>query len=97
MATLRSPQLRSKEDQNMTKSGTYPLRLPVSLKIALEKLSKQDGTSMNQFVVTAVVEKISALNTATFFDERRGKGDRQAFRRILNRKGGEPPRPGDEV
>jgi hypothetical protein len=52
---------------------------------------------MNQFVVTAVVEKISALNTATFFDERRGKGDRQAFRRILNRKGGEPPRPGDEV
>jgi hypothetical protein len=81
----------------MTKTSTYPLRLPVSLKVALEKLSKQDGTSMNQFVVTAVAEKISALSTAAFFDERRGKGDRQTFRRILNRKGGEPPRPGDEL
>jgi len=81
----------------MTKTSTYPLRLPVSLKVALEKLSKQDGTSMNQFVVTAVAEKISALSTATFFDERRAKGDRQTFRRILNRKGGEPPRPGDEL
>jgi hypothetical protein len=59
----------------MTKTSTYPLRLPVSLKIALEKLSKQDSTSMNQFVMTAVAEKISALNTATFFDERRGKGE----------------------
>jgi hypothetical protein len=81
----------------MTKTSTYPLRLPVSLKVALEKLSKQDGTSMNQFVVTAVAEKISALNTAAFFAERRGNGDRQTFRRILNRKGGEPPRPGDEL
>ena len=62
-----------------------------------EKLSKKDGTSMNQFVVTAVTEKIPALSTAAFFDERRAKGDRQTFRRILNRKGGEPPRPGDEL
>jgi hypothetical protein len=52
---------------------------------------------MNQFVVTAVAEKILAPNTAAFFDEWRGKGDRQTFRRILNRKGGEPPRSGDEL
>jgi hypothetical protein len=81
----------------MTKTSTYPLRLPISLKAALERLSKQDGTSMNQFVVTAVAEKISALSTAAFFEERRAKGDRQTFRRILNRKRGEQPRPGDEL
>jgi hypothetical protein len=80
-----------------TKTSTYPLRLPASLKAALEKLSKQDGTSINQFVVTAVAEKISALNTAEFFEERRGKADLKAFRRILNRKGGVPPREGDEL
>jgi hypothetical protein len=80
-----------------TKTSTYPLRLPISLKTALEKLSKQDGTSINQFVVTAVAEKISAMNIAEFFEERRGKADRKVFRRILNRKGGEPPRPGDEL
>jgi hypothetical protein len=81
----------------MTKTSTYPLRLPVSLKTALEKLSKQDGTSMNQFVVTAVAEKISAMNTAAFFEERRAKSDRARFRRILNRKGGEPPRQDDKI
>jgi len=81
----------------LTKTSTYPLRLPVSLKTALEKLSKQDGTSINQFVVTAVAEKISALSTAEFFENHRGKADRKAFRRILNRKGGEPPQEGDRL
>ncbi len=80
-----------------TKTSTYPLRLPASLKAALEKLTKEDGTSINQFVVVAVAEKISAMNTAAFFEERRGKVDRKAFRRILNRKGSEPPREGDEL
>jgi len=80
-----------------TKTSTYPLRLPVSLKTALEKLSKQDGTSINQFVVTAVAEKISALSPADFFENRRGKADRKAFRRILNRKGGEPAQEGDQL
>jgi len=81
----------------MTKTSTYPLRLPVSLKTALEKLSKEDGTSINQFVVTAVAEKISAMNTAAFFEERSAKGNRARFRRILNRKGGEPPRQNDDI
>lgn len=81
----------------MTKTSTFPLRLPVSLKSAVEKLSKQDGTSINQFVVMAVAEKVSALQTATFFEERRAMGDKELFRRVLNRRGGEQPRAGDET
>ena len=80
-----------------TKTSTYPLRLPVSLKTALEKISKQDGISIDQFVVAAVAEKISAMNTVAFFDERRALADRDTFRRILNRDGGDPPIPGDEL
>ncbi len=79
------------------KTSTYPLRLPTSLKLAVEKLSKEEGTSINQFVVLAVAEKLSALNTAAFFEERIARSDREAFLRILNREGGEPPRPGDEL
>jgi hypothetical protein len=79
-----------------TKTSTYPLRLPASLKAAVEELSNQDGTSINQFVVMAVAEKVSAMNTAAFFADRRTKADRKLFRRILRRKGGEPPQPGDE-
>ena len=78
-----------------TKTGTYPLRLPLSLKAAVERLAKQDGTSLNQFVVVAVAEKVSALATADQFAERRARADMAAFDRILQRDGGEPPRSDD--
>jgi hypothetical protein len=80
-----------------TKTSTYPLRLPRSLKAAVEKLSKQDRTSVNQFVVMAVAEKVSAMTPAESFAERQARADIEAFDRILSRPGGEPPRPGDEL
>ncbi|QNT68346.1 type II toxin-antitoxin system TacA family antitoxin [Defluviicoccus vanus] len=80
-----------------TRSSTYPLRLPRSLKAAIEKLSKRDGTSVNQFVVMAAAEKVAAMTTAEYFTERRERADMEAFDRILNRKGGQPPQPGDEL
>jgi hypothetical protein len=76
---------------------TYPLRLPRSLKKAVERLSAQDGTSINQFVAMAVAEKVSALETATFFEDRKARADFKAFDRIMRRRGGEPPRKGDEI
>ena len=80
-----------------TRVSTFPLRLPVSLKAALEKISERDGTSMNQFLVIAAAEKIAAMETERFFAERKNRADRKVFRRILNRKGGEPPRSEDAV
>lgn len=80
-----------------TRVSTFPLRLPVSMKTALEKISERDGTSMNQFLVIAAAEKIAAMETERFFAERKSRADRKAFRRILNRKGGEMPRPDDAI
>lgn len=80
-----------------TRVSTFPLRLPVSMKTALEKISERDGTSMNQFLVIAAAEKIAAMETERFFAERRGRAGRKDFLRILNRKGGEPPRPEDAI
>lgn len=81
----------------MKDSKTYPLRLPRSLKEAVARLSREDRTSINQFVVTAVAEKVSALQTARFFADRRARADFRAFDRILRRRGGIPPRKGDEM
>ena len=78
-----------------TKIATFPLRLPVSLKTALETITDRDGTSINQFLVVAAAEKIAAMQTEEFFLTRRTRADREAFRRILNRQGGEPPSPED--
>jgi hypothetical protein len=41
----------------MRETNTYPL--PRSLKQVVEGPSREDGTSINQFVATAVAEKIS--------------------------------------
>lgn len=81
----------------MKKSRTYPLRLPESLKRAVERLSREDRTSINQFVATAVAEKVSALETAGFFADRKARADFRAFDRIMKRKRGAPAGDGDEV
>jgi len=81
----------------MTETRTYPLRLPRSLKQAVERLSKEDGTSINQFVATAVAEKVSALQTAHFFQDRKARANFKAFDRIMRRKAGQRPREGDEI
>lgn len=72
---------------------TYPLRFPRSLKNAVERLSRQDGTSINQFVAIAVAEKVSALEMAWFFEDRKARADFDAFDKILKPRGGQPPPP----
>jgi hypothetical protein len=76
---------------------TYPLRLPRSLKETVERLSREDRTSINQFVATAVAEKVSALETAKYFADRKARADFKAFDKIMKRKGGKAPRTGDEM
>lgn len=80
-----------------TRTSTYPLRLPVSIKTEAEKLAAAEGTSLNQFVATAVAEKVAALRTASYFAERRGKADWKAFDRLMGRGRGAAPRSGDEM
>lgn len=81
----------------MSIASNYALRLPASLKREVEKVARDDGTSLNQFIVTAVAEKLSALRTADFFEERRARADVDAALKIMRRKRGEAPREGDEV
>jgi hypothetical protein len=81
----------------MKETRTYPLRLPRSLKEAVERLSREERTSINQFVATAVAEKVSALQTAQFFSDRKNRADFAAFDKIMRRRGGMKPRKGDEA
>ena len=81
----------------MKASSTFPLRLPRSIKAAVEKVSKQDGTSINQFVATAVAEKLAVMDAEQFFRSRQSRGALKKFDAIMKRKGGLPPRAGDEA
>jgi hypothetical protein len=59
--------------------ATYPLKLPISIKKAAQRLAKEDGVSLNQWIAVAVAEKVGVVETAAeFFKKRAGKarGDR---------------------
>jgi hypothetical protein len=71
--------------------------LPISLKVAVEDLAEQHGSSLNQLLITAAAEKLSAMKSEEFFATRRGRADGAEFLRMLNREGGEPPRPEDRL
>lgn len=81
----------------MKKLSTYPLRLPRSIRAGVERLSKEDGISINQFVSIAVAEKLAMLQAQDYFAQRSALADMAAFDQLMQRSGGEPPRAGDEV
>jgi UDP-N-acetyl-D-mannosaminuronic acid transferase (WecB/TagA/CpsF family) len=80
----------------MRSVAIYPLRLPRSLKAGIERVSKRDGTSVNQFVAMAAAEKLATLEAEDFFRSRIKQADLATFDRIMARTGGQPPREGDE-
>jgi hypothetical protein len=80
----------------MSIARNYALRLPTSLKREVEKVARDDGTSLKQFIVTAVAEKLSALRTADFFEESRERADVGGALEVMSRERGEVPRAGDE-
>ena len=80
----------------MGTQSNYALRLPVSLKSGAEQMAREDGSTLNQFIVSAVAEKLAALKTADYFAQRATQGDLKAALAMLNRTGGQTPVAGDE-
>lgn len=64
---------------------TLSLRLPDSLHRQLKELARRDGISINQFIATAVAEKVSALDTADYLEQRTARGSRKKFRKVLSK------------
>lgn len=59
--------------------STLSLRLPDSLHEQVKLLAKNDGISINQFISSAVAEKMSALLTEEYLNERAAKGSKDKF------------------
>lgn len=59
------------------------LRLPESLHKRVRELAAREGISINQFVATAVAEKMSALLTEDYLEERARRGSRDRYRAAL--------------
>jgi hypothetical protein len=76
--------------------STMSLRLPESLHERARELAKREGISINQLIATAVAEKIAALDTVAYLEERASRGSRKAFLKALESVPPGPPLPGDE-
>lgn len=80
----------------MSKS-TYPLKLPASVKEAATRLAKKDGVSLNQWISSAVAQKVGVMETAAeFFERYAGKATPGGLAKILERVPSGPLQPGDE-
>ena len=47
-------------------------------------ISKEDKISINQFIASAIGEKLSAMQTAAYLQKRAEKGSRKKFLAVLN-------------
>ena len=59
--------------------STISLRLPNSLHKHVKDLAKKENISINQFIATALAEKMSALLTDEYLVERAKRGSRRKF------------------
>lgn len=78
--------------------ATYPLKLPLSIKKAAQRLAKEDGVSLNQWIASAVAQKVGVVETAAeFFKERAGKATGKGLMKFLRRAPRVAPEPDDRV
>jgi hypothetical protein len=77
--------------------ANYALRVPESLFAYARKVAEEENVSMNQFFVTAIAEKVSALKTEAYFRERRERGDLAGYDVWLAASPDREPEAGDEL
>ena len=75
--------------------STISLRLPESLHKKVRELAKAEDVSINQLISTALAEKMSALMTVEYLEERAARGDRGKFERAMGKVRDNEPDEGD--
>ncbi|PYE87115.1 toxin-antitoxin system HicB family antitoxin [Phyllobacterium leguminum] len=80
------------------RKSNFALRLQPSLLDEARKVAESEGVALNQLINVAVAEKLSALRTESYFQERAARADIPKALEILGRAGkGKLPAKGDEI
>jgi uncharacterized protein (DUF1778 family) len=75
---------------------TLNLTLPNSIQRHLQEMADLEGVPIDQFITSAVAEKISALTAETYLQTRADRADPAAFQAILDQVPQRVPLTGDE-
>lgn len=73
------------------RNSNFALRLQPSLLEEARRVAAAEGVALNQFINVAVAEKLSALRTTAYFQERAARGDVAAAKNVLSRAGTNTP------
>lgn len=65
--------------------STISLRLPESLHKKARDLAKKENTSINQLVSSALAEKISAIMTEEYIENRAKRASKTKFKKALKK------------
>jgi hypothetical protein len=65
--------------------STLSIRIPDSIHELVKKVSKNDHISINQFIASAITEKVTAMETESFLTERARLGNKDAFMKVLSK------------
>ena len=76
--------------------GALSLRLPESIHRHIRRIAKTEGVSINQFISSAVAEKISAIMTQEFLQQRADRANVSDMAAILDNVKDRPPLKGDD-
>lgn len=71
--------------------STLSIRIPDSIHGKVKEISKIDNISINQFIASAVGEKIAALETENYLHERAKRASEQKVKEILLKIPDAPP------
>lgn len=63
--------------------ATLRLRIPDYLHKMAREVAKTEGISVNQLITLAVAEKLSALATESYLEERAKRGSREKYEAAL--------------
>lgn len=64
--------------------STLSINIPDSYHKMVKTVSKEDKISINQFIASAIGEKLSAMQTAAYLQKRAERGSREKFLAVLN-------------
>jgi hypothetical protein len=81
----------------MATLSNYALRLQASLMDELRTVVEEEGTTLNQFINVAVAEKLAALRTERYFQERAARADAADLLAVLAKAGTDVVIEGDEL
>ena len=73
------------------------LRLPDSIHRHIKEISRDEGVSINQFISSAISEKISAIMTEDYLKKRAERAKKSDFKKILDKVPKRKPIPVDEL